>query len=191
MTATNATGPTAQFPLLLAESGTRVSVVETWWGYIVQTEQVMRSTRQIICAGATFLAIGFAVASAAIWFAPAMAFTGDVMTLKAMVSCMLALSALLLTFFAEDPPVVEIHVDSRKGEMRHILRKPSGATRQLGAYRFEDIGDIYFDGQAEERLVARCGAAQRLVTIAPGRGPIQDRIFSRIGRDIAGFLRAA
>ena len=84
-------------PLLQAEPACRVSLTETWWGYVIRNERVISSARRLLTVVAAFLAICFAIAGVALWIAPAAAFSGEAVLMKGAGSSLMAVIALLFS----------------------------------------------------------------------------------------------
>ena len=173
-------------PLRLDGALARVSVTETWWGYVIRNEREISAARRMVTIVAGLLAVAFAVSSVALWMAPTSLLSGDVVLMKAGGSSLMALIALLFARFATEDPVVEIQVDCRKSELREVVRRTGDETRLLGRYGFEEIGGLFFDRKGGGRLVARYRNTPHLITIAEGGGPALERIRDRLGRDVMG-----
>lgn len=164
----------------------RVSVTETWWGYVIRNEREISAGRRLLTIVSGFIAIAFALSSVALWLAPATVLSGDIIVMKAGGSSLMALLALLFAWLATEDPVVEIQVDCRRAELREVVRRAGDETRLLGRYGFEEIGGIFFDRAGPGRLVARYRNTPHLITIAEGGGPALHRIRDRLGRDVMG-----
>ncbi len=167
-------------------ASSRVSVTETWWGYVIRNEREITAGRRMLTIVSGLLAIAFALSSVALWMAPTSLLSGDVLLLKAGGSSLMALISLLFARAATEDPVVEIQVDCRRSELREVVRRVGDETRLLGRYGFEEIGGIFFDRAGSGRLVARYRNTAHLITIAEGGGPALQRIRDRLGRDVMG-----
>ncbi len=174
-------------PLMLAAPAGRVSLTETWWGYVIRNERVITSGRRMLTVVAGLLAAGFAMSSLVLWIAPATAFPGEVILLKGAASSLMAMIALLFARLATEDAVIEIQVDLRRAEIREVSRRIGDRTHLLGRYGFEDIGGLFFDRTGPGRLVARYRNTSHLITIADGSGPALERIRDRMGRDVVGL----
>ncbi len=173
-------------PLKLEGPLARVSVTETWWGYVIRNEREISGGRRLLTILAGLLAVAFAVSGVALWMAPTSLLSGDVLLMKAGGSSLMALIAALFARLATEDPVVEIQVDCRRAELREVSRRAGDRTRLLGCYRFEEIGGLFFDRSGSGRLVARYRNTAHLITIAEGGGRALERIRDRLGRDVMG-----
>ncbi len=166
--------------------GFRVSLTETWWGYVIRTERVRSSVRRLVDLAAALVAVGFALAAVVIWLAPIDDASGAAILLKGAGSSLMALLALLVSYLSRGDDVSEVQIDCNRAELRLMARPTGERLRLVGRYGFEEIGGVFIDRGATTRLMARYRNTPHLVTIATGPGPRLERLRDRLGRDLLG-----
>ena len=183
--------PQRSLPMPPDEPACRVSVTGTWWGYVIRTERPVSSTSRLLTGLAGVFALGFALAGAALWIAPATVFEGPAILVKGAGSSLMALIALLLARLAAADAVVEMQVDLHRAEIREVSRREGDRARLLARYGFEEIGGLFIERAGEGRLVARLGNTSQLIPLAEGAGPALERLRDRMGRDVMAPTLAA
>lgn len=164
------------------------AVDDTFWGYIITSNQKL-PIHVIMAQGlAWFLGLSFVFATVGIWFLPATMFDGDALAMRFSASCGLGGLALLFLWYSARGVVTEIHVDRHRGEVREVLRTRSGRSSLVGRYQFDTIGGVFLERSKQHRnqarLVMRYRNTAQTMPVATGHVALLEELRDRLGAEL-------
>jgi hypothetical protein len=166
----------------------RLQIDETYWGYIIRTEEADPALLVIGQLVAWCFGAGFAVAALGLWMIPAMTFGGDALSMRLGASVVFGAMSFLLLWFASRGARTELQVDTSLGEVREVVRNRAGRATLLGRYGFDSIGGIFLDRKTgksgEACLVMRYRNTAQVLPVARGPQAHLERLRDRMGRDL-------
>ncbi len=165
-----------------------IKIDETYWGYIIRSEEpdpVHIVIGQVI---AWMTGACFAVVALGLWVLPSMAFGIGVLSMKLAASTVLGCMAALFLWFASRGGRTELQVDTSLGEIREIVRNRAGRSSLIGCYGFDSIGSVFLDRSVgkngEANLVMRYRNTTQVVPVAHGPMTMLETLRDRLGRDL-------
>lgn len=172
-----------------------IKIDETYWGYVIWSEEPDPTLVVLGQAVAWLLGAGFAVAALGLWVMPSMAFGGAVLSMKLAASTLLGCTAALLLWFASRGGRTELQVDTSLGEVREIVRNRAGRPSLVGRYGFDAIGSVFLDRSVgkpgEASLVMRYRNTTQIVSVVHGTIGVLETLRDRLGRDLMTGLPPA
>ncbi len=172
-----------------------IKVDETYWGYVIRSEEPDPVHVVIGQAIAWLLGAGFSVAALGLWVMPTTGFGAGALGMKLAVSTVLGCTAALLLWFASRGGRTELQVDTSLGEVREVVRNRTGRPSLVGRYGFDAIGSVFLDRAAgkpgEASLVMRYRNTTQVVPVAHGAIGVLETLRDRLGRDLMTGLPPA
>lgn len=164
--------------------------VETYWGYIIRSENCDRSFAIMLQWASAFLGISLLVAAFGLWVLPGSMVSSDIVGFKLGISSLMVVLGMALVWFASHGTFYEVQIDLARMELREVLRNNRGAARVQNRIKFEDIDAVYIDRSAgknaKARLMLRLNASSQLIEIASDYEENLIRLHTRLGRDLLG-----
>lgn len=171
-----------------AGSSPRVLVQDTYWGYIIRTADRPSPALMVGQAMSWVLGLGFAVAALGLWVLQGGLSSPADLSLRLGASVLLSGFAVLFLWYASRGTEIEVQVDTRKGEVRELVRNRAGRPSLVGRYGFDCIGAAFLDRKTgrpgEAALVLRYRNTANLVVVAHGAEAQIERLKDRMGRDM-------
>lgn len=166
----------------------RYAVCERSWGYVVRPEEGMSLPIAVGQIMSWVVGLSFVTAALALWIFPG-SFSPELATMKlGLSSAMLGVGGLLL-WFASRGAMIEIQIDTNRGEVREVVCNRTGRETILGTYGFDAIGDARIEDAADmasDQLVLSQRIGVRDIAVANGPRHTLTDLKDRIGRDLLG-----
>lgn len=138
-------------------------VEETYWGYIVRSND-KGSTGVVLMQGTSwFLGVGFLVAALGMWLAPGAVMADDLVGFRIGLTAIMAAIGAFLLWFSSRGSLAEVQIDTARGEVREMVRNRAGKPSLLGRYGFDAIGGVHLERagiQAGQRSDLQAGHAE-------------------------------
>lgn len=165
----------------------RYSVDETYWGYIIRSTDgapIATVATQVV---AGFLGLIFLLAAVGITLFPS-AVAGDAWIMRLGIGAFFLGDSSLCFWYSCRGSQVELQVDTRRGEVREVVRNRAGRSTLLAHYGFDAIGGVHLERDksqnGEARLVMRYRNSAQTVPVAPGQETALVSLRDRLGRDL-------
>lgn len=177
------------FGVTSSRSGAWVSICETSWGYIIQSDTEWSNRAALIERVCAMAGIAFLVAASGQWLFPQVHAAIDFAHPERVASTLgLAMPALMFLWISDRGMTREVQVDVTKSCLRLCVRNRRGKTRVLRAVPFERIASAYVKRSgapgAPAQLFLRLHGHRPVMHIASGREATLRVLHGRLNEEI-------
>ncbi|SEW03973.1 hypothetical protein SAMN04488515_0772 [Cognatiyoonia koreensis] len=179
-------GPTVSKEL--AASAPRFELDETYWGYIIRSNDGPGFSIAVLQGLAMFFGACFIAVAIGLMVVPqAMSGSLDIM-MRGVAAILFSGVAALLLWFATRGVQTELQIDNSLGEVREVMRNRAGKSTLVGRYGFDAIGAVFLDravgGKDEAALMLRYRNTSQVLPVARGSVTALEALRNRLGQDL-------
>jgi hypothetical protein len=167
-------------------------IEDTYWGYIICGTEKAPAWLVATQLASWVTGVLFLVVAVGMIGISGTGNTVELMLFKVGAAVPLAVVAGLLFWYASRGTMIELEIDTSRGEVREVLRNRTGRSTLLGLYGFDSIGGVFLErhkadglrrsGQAT--LVLRYRNTSQVLRVARGSEPALEVLRDRLGRDL-------
>lgn len=172
----------------LAAKAPRFELDETYWGYIVRSNDGPGMSVAILQGLAMFFGACFIAVAVGLFIAPGGISGSFDFVMRAVASVLFGSAAIFLLWFATRGVQTEIQVDNTIGEVREVIRNRAGKSTLVGRYGFDSIGGVFLDrnagGKGEAALLLRYRNTAQVLPVAKGSVASLEVLRNRLGQDL-------
>jgi hypothetical protein len=174
-------------PALSGDQMPSFTLEETYWGYIIRSNDRPHYFMAILQFTATCLGAVLLAGSLGLLMAPQLTSLDSDFSLRLGAAILFAGVAAYLLWFASRGTISELEVDNSQGELREVIRNRAGQSTLLGRYGFDSIGGVFLNrtnGRQVSSLVLRYRNTATILPVANGTIAELEPLRDRLGRDL-------
>lgn len=161
---------------------------QTHWGYIVRSEDAVRSTAALMQGLSGFAGFTMVLAALGFWLLPGSLIDPEVAAMKYLVSGGMVLLGVVFLWYGAQGTDCELQVDLTNCELREAVRNSKGHVRMVARFMFEEIDAVFIDRSMKNKnkrsLMLRFKGPSRGIEVARGNEADLSVLRDRLGRDI-------
>lgn len=171
-----------------AAAAPRFELDETYWGYIIRSNEGPGVSIAVLQGLAMFFGACFIAVAIGLLMIPT-AMSGSVdFAMRGVAAVLFTALAVFLLWFATRGVQTEIHVDNSLGEVREVIRNRAGKSTLVGRYGFDAIGGVFLDrtvgSESEATLMLRYRNTSQVLPVARGKVASLEALRNRLGQDL-------
>jgi hypothetical protein len=143
------------------------SLVPESWGLVLRSGGHWRTVwARLVESILGVIGVGLGLMAVSLWILPGALLSQEVLSMKAVLTTVLAMGGILLLRFANQGLCTEVHLDRLRGEIRIVARNRAQRLRLIDCMTFADIDRV----ELEEGDDDQSGGPARLVLYLRGSG---------------------
>lgn len=187
---TDIVDPTMDVPVSneSAEAAPRFDLDETYWGYIIRSNEGPGFSIAVLQGLAMFFGACFIAVAIGLIAGPQI-LTGSLdFAMRGVAGVLFGGMAAFLLWFATRGVQSELQIDNSLGEVREVVRNRAGKSTLVGRYGFDAIGGVFMDRNAgkagEAALLLRYRNTSQVLPVARGSIASLEVLRNRLGQDL-------